>query len=384
MSGIITVAPAADGRPRGGGPIQLAIDLAAQDGSTVQLTAGTWELADAICLRSGVTLRGEGSATVLTRRGPKASALAGLLAYGRNNVRLRDPDAFAVGDGVTISDSLHHGYHSTRATIIARDGDAWILSTGANADHDPLIDARAVNAFPLIAAEDVDGAVIEDLRLIGNAEDPEMDSCRGAAVYGLRARGCTFRRLVCDGFAGDGFSLQFCVDGLLEGCVARGCAGNGYHPGSGSRRLRFRDCHAIANRGMGIFFCIGVQDCLVTGGELAGNHRHGVSLGADDAANRLEGVRITGNGGAAVHLRRCDRIHAPSGTTLAGCTLGPDEGAGVDAEVVVQGEVEGVRLLDCRIDCGRGLAGISIAAEAGDVDVAGTTFSTGGLQTMRR
>ncbi|MBA3684259.1 MAG: hypothetical protein H0W72_03355 [Planctomycetes bacterium] len=60
---------------------------------------------------------------------------------------------------------------------------------------------------------------------------------------------------------------------------------------------------------------------------------------------------------------------------LTGCALGPNRGADAGAEIVVQGEVAGVRVVDCRIERGPGIVGIAIAAEAGDVDLAGTTVA---------
>ena len=292
--------------------LQQAVDMVgAAGGGTVLVGPGRWLLHDSLQLRSGVTVRGQGEATVLVKADMVSSPLAAYLGYGHADVYLAEPDKFTVGQGVLVQDDGAPGFYATVSTLTWRDGPQFGLRDWLNHDYLPDRGGVVKSLYPLVAGRGVTGATVENLALDGNREHNDLlNGCRGGGVFLLATRGVTLRRLAVREFHGDAISFQQTRDTLVEDCLCERNSGHGLHPGSGSvgpimRRVTCRD-----NGHDGIFYCLRVswsltEDCL-----LEGNGHDGISIGGRDTDHLIRRNTILHNGLHGLVFRAMDRVMA--------------------------------------------------------------------------
>jgi hypothetical protein len=89
-------------------------------------------------------------------------------------------------------------------------------------------------------------------QLDGNAAENPLEVMSGAAngnyggaVFLQHAHRIAFEEVTARNWNGDGFSFQVCDDISFERCTSANNAVLGFHPGSGSQRPVFRDCHSF-------------------------------------------------------------------------------------------------------------------------------------------
>ena len=118
--------------------IQEAIDALPESGGTVVLPAGTFRLRRSVRLKSRVTLRGEGAATVLTRPPEFTAPLAQDVSAHETRAVLAEVGGLAVGDEIAIHDDEAGGWHmrhgiirSIAAARATTPGPAWHTASGA-------------------------------------------------------------------------------------------------------------------------------------------------------------------------------------------------------------------------------------------------------------
>src|SRR5690348_9295566 len=93
--------------------IQAAVDrAAAAGGGTVTVPAGTYLMHDALHLRSGVRVVGEGS-PVLKKVPSVRSRIPDFLGYGHYEFTVDEPEKFRVGMGVHLLDKNAGGFYTT-------------------------------------------------------------------------------------------------------------------------------------------------------------------------------------------------------------------------------------------------------------------------------
>lgn len=328
--------------------IQAAVDRAALlGGGEVVLSRGVFRMGDALHMRSGVSVRGQGPETVLLKNPMKTARITCFLGYGHNDIEVDQPDLFEPGEGVHIRDDHSTGFYNTVATLVHREGNVWYTNRPHHHDYLARHGARIETLFPIVAAEGIHDATIEDLRIEGNRRQNPVFSnpCRACAFLALNAHCITVRRLIVRDFNGDGFGFQTCDDFLGEECVVEHCTGNGFHPGSGSNRFILRRCISRRNGGCGLFYCLRVRHGLVEECRFESNGSHGLSVGErdTDSVNRRLVIRL--NGGAGFYIRACDRANAAHRTRLEDSLLEQNvrkPGEEPLAELVFQGETEGL------------------------------------------
>lgn len=340
--------------------IQSAVDCAGTGGEVV-LSAGVFSMADALHLRSGVTVRGQGDMTILRKNPMKAAGITTLIGYGHNDLIVETPEALAAGEGVIVSDDASGGFTDTTGTLTHRDGETWFIDRLTVHDYDSLRHARVRTLFPLVSAVGIEDAVVEDLRLDGNsAHNETMNGCRGGGLFAHFCKRLVARRIVVRDYNGEGFSLQTCNDLELDRCLADGCSGHGFHPGSGSNRFHIHDCVA-RNCGGGFFYCLRVRDSVLENSLLEDNRGHGLSVWVRDTDNVNRNVTIRDNGQCGICIIPGDRGRAPHRNTFEACTLEHNCASGGPAEIIVQGQVDGIRLIGNRIRRRAGVPGILVA-----------------------
>ncbi len=331
--------------------IQCAVDrIALLGGGAVELTAGTFAMADSLHMRTGVSVRGQGDTTVLRKNAMKQARVATFLGFGHYDLVVDEPDAFELGDGVLVGDRNAWGFYQSVSTLVRREGDTWFTSRPHPHDYLDTSDGYAKTLFPLVSAVDVHDTALEDLAVDGNADENEpLGGCRGGGVFAHRSDRVAVRRVTVRDFAGEGFSFQTCDDLELADCLAERCSGNGLHPGSGSNRFHIHGCTARRCGQSGLFYCLRVRDGLLEDCTFEHNRLHGVSIGGRDTGHLNRRLTIRHNGGAGVFLREGGRQVAPHYNTIEDCILEHNAAQEDLAEIVLQGQTEGIRLIGNRI-----------------------------------
>lgn len=285
--------------------LQAAVDyVASLGGGTVEIGPGEFSMRDSLHLRPRVTVRGQGAATVLRKVRAVASPLALDGDYGEEQITVKVPEGFQVGDGVAVWDQNAGGFHTTVARITGRNGDTFSISLPINTDCMVANGAQAATVFPVISGYHVEGARIEALAVDGNKdENVPLNGCRGAGIFlyrchGTVVAGCTVRR-----YNGDGISFQQSNDVQLLECSSEDNAALGLHPGSGSQRPLVRGCTARGNGDDGLFLCWRVKHGRFENNRLEANGRHGISIGHKDTDNLVRGNQVLANGQDGILFR---------------------------------------------------------------------------------
>lgn len=285
--------------------LQAAVDyVASLGGGIVEIGAGEFLMRDSLHLRSQVTVRGQGAKTILRKAKASSSPLEIDGDYGEEQITLKNPDGFAVGDGVAVWDKNSGGFHTTVARLTGRNGNTFAISLPLNADCMVASRAQAATVFPVISGYHVEGARVEALTIDGNKEENvHLNGCRGAGIFLYRCPGTVISRCTVRRYNGDGISFQQCNDVQVLECFSEENASLGFHPGSGSQRPLVRDCTARANGEDGLFLCWRVKNGLFENNTLQANGRYGISIGHKDTDNLIRSNKVLGNHEDGVHFR---------------------------------------------------------------------------------
>lgn len=285
--------------------LQAAVDyVASLGGGTVLIGPGTYRMEDSLHLRSGVIVRGQGEATILSKPDGHRTKLFADGDFGEEQITVVDPIGFGVGAGVAIADKSAGGFHITVATIIGRKGNTFAITKPLNADCMVHRDAWAATIYPVISVYHTEGVRIENLTIEGNRENnSHLNGCRGAGIFLYRGHGTVIRDCTIRRYSGDGISFQQSNDVQVISCVSEENAGLGLHPGSGSQRPVIRDCRAERNDQDGLFLCWRVQYGLFENNTLRDNRRDGISIGHKDSDNLFLGNLVQGNRRSGVWFR---------------------------------------------------------------------------------
>jgi len=346
--------------------LQRAVDDAARaGGGTVVLPAGVFEMHDALHLRSGVTVVGQGTETVLHKVPSVRSPIVDWLGYGHYEITVERPEIFRVGMGVVVTDQRTGGFSTTTGTIVRIKGNALFIDKPFNADYHALREGHVVSVYPLVSGENVRDVALRDVTLDGEGEPVRMNGCRGAGVYLLMAHTATVEGVEVRDYNGDAVSFQQCTDVLVRECHLHHNAGGGIHPGSGSVRYLLDGNVVHDNGGDGIFYCLRTTHSLCRGNTVCGNARNGISIGERDTDHILRGNAIEGNGGAGVLFREVrhhggDRVQIEGNRLIGNCTDGGEAEVVIAAgirDVVLQGN-SFERVKEQAVTVGAGACGI--------------------------
>jgi hypothetical protein len=277
--------------------LQAAVDYVADlGGGLVEIGPGEFLMRDSLHLRSFVAVRGTPGKTLLRKADGVESALALDGDYGEEQITLREPGGFEVGDGVAIWDAQANGFHTTVARLVGRNGNTFAISRPLHADCMAANKGRAATVFPVVSGYDVEGVRVEHLIIEGNKErNVHLNGCRGAGIFLYRGSGTVIDHCVVRNYNGDGISFQQSNDVTVNECVSENNASLGIHPGSGSQRPIVRACVARGNGEDGLFLCWRVRHGVFEENVLEGNGRYGISIGHKDSDNLLRRNRVREN-----------------------------------------------------------------------------------------
>jgi len=295
--------------------IQEAVDRLPPDGGIVQLPPGRFLLRRSVHLRSNVTLRGSGAATVLTRPGQARSPLARRTERGAMSVVVEDGSVFETGCQIAIFPDAakgHAGWPAAKVIVTAVDGNTLTLDRALEHAYDP--DKRSahngwapvvINVFPGISVEGESGVRIEDLKLDGSiAANPGPEtSWTMAGIHLHGTRDAVVRNVTVSGWPSDGIGVQGGSGNRITELLVEDCRGHGFHPGTLLRHSVFSNIIARRNTQHGLYFCAGVQHVIVSDSLFEANAWSGVGgLGdSNDTFNLVANNVCFGNGQAGIH-----------------------------------------------------------------------------------
>lgn len=294
--------------------IQEAIDSLPPTGGVVYLPAGTYLLRRSVVLRSTVTIRGDGPATVLTRP-PVVRHRLVRGAHGESkHLRVSSTRGLQVGDQVNVRDRESVGWWSSHAIVTDLSPVHLRLEMRHGSHKYRFLPERlgiVTNWFPAIWLKDTHDVIIESLAIDGNEVEHPYKVC-DFVVAAIHSHNCTNLRIAnitVRHWPGDGIGIQGGHTALVTGCIVENCAGHGCHPGTGLTQSLWTDNVGIRNTCDGLFFCLRVTHSVVRGNVFELNGRHGIgglsdpdmfnvvasNICANNGCHGIEAVRSIGN-----------------------------------------------------------------------------------------
>ncbi len=363
--------------------IQVAVDaLWARGGGVVRLLPGTYDMIDAVHLRSGINLVGSGPDTILRKCAGCSSPMSIDADYAQLKVSVADAGGFAPGMGIAILDKNHAGgWAVTTATITEIDGSTLHIDNYLVHDYSADAQGMVFNTFSLVSGIDVVGCTVVDLTVEGNrTENDPLNGCRGGGIYFQRAKQCSVRNCTVRRFNGDGISFQTTQDITVEDCEMFENSNFGIHPGTGSARSVIRNCHIHHNDQIGFFICWRVEEGEFTDNVIEDNGVFGISVGHKDTDNLFVGNTIRRNGRDGVYFRKEKESNAGHRNTFRKNTIEDNGDAEHGCGVHIDGEThdlvfEGNVIRETRSGEARAQrVGVYIGADARRVTLRGNTF----------
>lgn len=349
--------------------LQGAVDYVGNlGGGVVLIGPGEYLMRDSLHLRSRVTVRGAGAATVLKKDREHRSLLAADGDFGEAAITVQHPEGFAIGRGVYVASKTMRNFHGMCATLLNRTNNYFTLSRSLNADCLMESGAFAATVYPVISGYDLVDARVENLTIDGNlAENPtQVDGCRTAGIFFYRGDNAVIASCVVRDYNGDGISFQQSNDVQVRDCAVERCTGFGLHPGSGSQRPLVAGCRAIANGSDGFFFCWRVRGGVAEGNWLENNGGYGMSIGHKDSDNWVRKNTIIGNARGGVYWRGEAEPMAAHRILFENNRVCDNQGSGLFVDGATQGTIiRGNTIEDTGL--GRQSTGIRLGKRAGQV-----------------
>jgi parallel beta-helix repeat protein len=371
--------------------LQAAVDyVATLGGGQVRVLPGRYTMGDSLHLRSRVHVIGSGEATVLVKAAAVSSPLYLDGDYGEEQVTPVNADGFAPGMGVTVGDDANHGFHTTVATIVARNGNDLLIDKPLYGDYMVAAHARVTSTFPVVSGYYVTDASVEGLAVDGNRDaNPPLNGCRGAGIFFYRAQACAIRRCSVRRFNGDGISFQQSCDTVVEGCECAYNAALGLHPGSGSQRPTVVDCWSHDNGTIGLFLCWRVRHGRFEGNRLEDNGESGISIGHKDSDNYFRDNVARGNGRYGLVFREESEPMGGHRNLFEDCRFLDNGDGECGSGAHVGGETHDITFRRCLFGNSEGASpqrqcyGISLGPEAGVVTLDGVAFQGNKRQDVK-
>jgi len=282
--------------------IQEAIDALPQTGGTVIIPAGRYLIHRSIRLRSGVSLRGEGPATILTRRAPVTFNLTAPCQAQSKTVEVDSVAGLQPGDEIIIADLIQRSWHSRQFVISVIEGTTLkgeIVAGNPKRSYAPDGGAWGGHFFPMLHIPDCDSVTIESLAIHGGDHPYSRSDDAGftcMAVHAASATNLQIHHVTAKGWPADGIGAQRGRGVTVTHCLVEDCLSHGFHPGTHLAESLWTNNISRRNR-TGFFFCLGVRHAVVTDNVFVDNQGCGIdNLGDPDRDNVIRGNIVARNG----------------------------------------------------------------------------------------
>lgn len=282
--------------------IQEAIDALPERGGTVFIPAGRYVIHRSIRLRSGVTLRGEGAATVLTRRAPVIFTLTATCGPHADSVQVNSTEGLHPGDEIIIADIEQRSWHSRQFVIRSIEGTILkgeIIAGSPARSYAPGRGAWGGHYFPMLHIPNCDGVLIDSLAIHGGDHPYTRSDDAGftcMAVHAAWATNLRVQRVAVKGWPADGIGAQRGGGVTVTHCLVEDCLSSGFHPGTHLKESLWTNNISRGNLS-GFYFCLGVRHAVVTDNMFVENKGCGIDgLGDPDRDNVIRGNVVARNG----------------------------------------------------------------------------------------
>jgi hypothetical protein len=277
--------------------IQGAIDQVSRfGGGIVHVKAGTYRLRNAVFLRSGVHVVGEGEKTVLVKEPSVTSPLDADSDWYEQEITLKNAEGFRLGDGICLRAKEEGTGRQVvlKRTLVASTGNRFKIDKPLRENLWQMQNATCSTLFALLDGDHVEDVRIENLLLDGNrAHNAHLDGNYAGCIFLQDCNRVFIRGVIARNYEGDGISWQICHDVVVEKCLVENNKDLALHPGSGSQRPIIRD-NTLRGCDVGLFFCWGVKYGLAEENRIVSN-RIGISIGHRDTDNLVVGNTVTGS-----------------------------------------------------------------------------------------
>ena len=383
----VTVGPAnADVIGTGNTAIQKAVDrVAAAGGGTVLIEAGTYTLENSVRLASHVTLRGAGPDKTILQKAPGVISKLKIDAdYGEYKATVEDASGFRAGMGVSVvDDKQRSGWTPSVRTITRIEGNTLYFNNYLQMDYHTANQGQVFNTFPLIAGYEVKDVKVEDLSVDGSREGSGiLGGCQTGGIYFFHSQHMTVRNCVVRNYPGDGISLQFVDDPVVEHCQSYNNAYLGIHLGTGALHGIVEYNQAHNNGEDGLYLCWRVQHARYAHNRSWDNGRDGISIGHKDIGNTFLNNTVTGNARCGIYFRDQDRSNAPDGNSFKHNTIADNGQEGeVRANIHIGGMVHNLTFVDNTISSSEPIGkaaktvGIYVGPHTDYITCQGNTFT---------
>jgi hypothetical protein len=303
--------------------IQFAIDALAKSGGTVHLNPGIYEITAPVRLKSHVHLKGAGRETILKRSKGIQTRYTVDADYGELKLTVENPDGFAIGMKVQVTDQDHSGCWNVSTAYITDISDNVIyIDKGLIRDYRSDRNGLVSNASSVIEVIEAENASVSGLVIDGNRKENFFaDGCNSAGILILRSKHISVDQVHVRDFNGEGISWQITEHVSIRNSEISGSGNTGLHPGTGSPFSVIENNDVHHNDRDGLFICWRVYESRVRGNKFHHNGRFGICTGHKDTDVWFEDNHIFQNASDGVNLRGERESNAPHRNTFVQNTI---------------------------------------------------------------
>lgn len=303
--------------------IQFAIDAIQESGGTVILNPGNYEISDPVRLKSNVNLVGSGKETILKKGKGVQTKYVVDADYGELKVTVENPDGFAIGMKVQVTDDENSGCWNVSTAYITDITDNVIyIDKGLIRDYRSDLNGLISDASSVIDVIDAENVAVSKLVIDGNrSENFFADGCNSAGILIIRSKKIVVDQVQVKDFNGEGISWQTTENVTVKNSEISGSGNTGLHPGTGSPFTVIENNNIHHNDQDGLFICWRVYESKVTGNQFHHNGRYGLCTGHKDSDVIFENNHFFNNKSDGVHLRAERESNAPHRNTFVRNTI---------------------------------------------------------------
>jgi hypothetical protein len=297
--------------------IQMAVDALPDEGGTVKMNPGHFEISAPVRIPSNSKFIGSGPETILRRIDGFHSKFIIDADYGELKITVEDVSGFAVGMSIVVSDDYNSGcIDVTTGVITDIDDNVLYIDTYLIRDYSAPGNGRVSNAGSCIAVTEAHNVYMSDFKIEGNKEKNDwLAGCYAGGICIIKSKNVTVENVQVEDFNGEGITWQITENITVRNCEINGCY-NGLHPGTGSVNSLIEGNNSHHNDGDGLFVCYRVQHGLVKNNSLHHNRLNGISTGHKDSDMRFENNHIFENSSNGVFFRDEDQNNSPHRNTF--------------------------------------------------------------------
>jgi nitrous oxidase accessory protein NosD len=302
--------------------IQSAVDALPDEGGTVKMRVGEYEIMAPVRLPSNVKLVGSGPGTVLKRIDGFHSKFILDADFGELKLTVEDVSGFAVGMSIQVTTNTNSScWDVTTGMITDIVGNTLYIDTHLIRDYDSEDNGVVTNAGSCVSVFGSQNVYIADFTIDGNKErNDRLDGCNGGGIAIIKSKNVTVEKVHVKDFNGEGITWQITENVTVRNSEISGCTNMGMHPGTGSPNSLIEGNNSHHNR-VGLYICWRVQHSLVKDNQFHHNQEIGISTGHKDSDVVFSKNHIFENGEDGVYFRDEDQKNSPHRNSFVNNTV---------------------------------------------------------------